>query len=139
MSRLLIRWILLAISTVVASYVAELLNLGFRVDVSTATKVMQLFVGVAILALLNATLGKILKLLTIPLNCLTFGLFSLVVNAFVLWLAAGTGFGMKITGSGWEQFLAAMVSSLIISFINGFLNTFLSDEKDKKDKKDKDD
>lgn len=137
MSRLLLRWILLAVSTVVASYVTQLLNLGFSVDVSTFTKVVQLFVGVAILAFLNATLGKVLKLLTIPLNCLTFGLFSLVINAFVLWLAAGTGFGMKITGNFSEQFMAALVASLIMSFINGFLNTFLSDEKDKD--KDKDD
>ena len=46
--------------------------------------------GVAILALLNATLGKILKLLTLPLNCLTLGLFSLVINAIIFMIVASS-------------------------------------------------
>lgn len=132
MKRLLLRWILLVVSVVAASYAAQALGLGFSADASTVEKGAQLFVGVAILAILNATLGKILKILTIPLNCLTLGLFSLVVNAFILWLAAGTGFGMKITGNVGQQALSALGASLIISFVNGFLGMFLPDD-DKKD------
>lgn len=132
MAKLLTRWIILAISVVVASLATQLLGLGFAVDVSTFNKVLLLFVGVAILAILNATLGTILRILTIPLNCLTLGLFSLVVNAFILWLAAGTGFGMKITGDFGMQFLAALVGSLLISFVNGVLGSFLSDDDEEK-------
>lgn len=131
MAKLLTRWIILAISVVVASFATQILGLGFAVDVSTFNKVLLLLVGVAILAILNATLGTILRILTIPLNCLTLGLFSLVVNAFILWLAAGTGFGMKITGDFGMQFLAALVGSLLISFVNGVLGSFLSDDEEK--------
>jgi putative membrane protein len=79
---------------------------------------------------LNATLGKILKVITIPLSCITLGLFSLVVNAFILWLAAQFELGFKITGSGLHAFEAAFVASLLISFINGVLGVFLPDDKD---------
>jgi putative membrane protein len=99
------------------------------VDVSNAGSIFTLLVGVVVLSLLNATLGRILKLLTLPLSCLTLGLFSLVVNAIVLWVAASLELGFKITESGFKGFLAAFVASLLISFINGVLGVFLPDDK----------
>jgi len=58
------------------------------------------------------------------------GLFSLVVNAVVLWIAASLNLGFKITDTGLKAFLAAFVASLLISFINGVLGIFLPDDKD---------
>lgn len=130
MTRLLVRWILLACSVVAASFVTQALGLGFHVDVSGAAKFLQLLLGVAVLAFFNATLGRLLKLLTLPLNCLTLGLFSLVVNAAILWLVAGFGLGFTIQGDTWSQFLAALVGSLMIAFINGVLGVFLPDKPD---------
>jgi putative membrane protein len=75
-------------------------------------------------------LGKLLKLLTLPLSCITLGLFSLVVNAVVLWIAASFQLGFRITEQGGRGFVAAFVASLLISFINGVLGVFLPDEKD---------
>jgi putative membrane protein len=121
------------IAVVAASYAAQFLGLGFEVDVSTGESVWKLFIGVAILSLLNATLGRILKFLTVPLNCLTLGVFSLVVNALMVWLAAGAGYGMRITGDTGRQFLSAFVASLIIGAVTGFLESFLGDKKDKDD------
>jgi putative membrane protein len=133
MKRLLLRWVLLALSVVAASYLTQAFGLGFSVDVSSGEKVLQLFIGVALLAILNATLGKILKLLTIPLNCMTLGLFSFVINALILWLTANAGFGLKITGDTLQQALAALVGSILISAINGILNAVSGDDKDKDD------
>jgi putative membrane protein len=130
MARLLLRWILLAASVVAASLVSQALGLGFRVDVSSVGSVLLLMIGVAVLALLNATLGSVLRLLTLPLSCLTLGLFSLVINAFVLWVAASLQLGFTITGTGFQAFLAAFVASLLISFINGVLGVFLPDDRD---------
>lgn len=130
MTRLLLRWILLAGCVVAASLLTQALGLAFKVDVSTLAKGIQLLLGVAVLAFLNATLGKILKLLTLPLNCMTLGLFSLVVNAVVLWLAAGLRLGFSIEGSTGSQFLAALVGSITIAVLNGIIGMFLSDEKD---------
>lgn len=128
MRRFLLRWILLAVSVAAAATLTQMLGLAFKARVDSAEGVLQLFLGVAILALLNATLGKILKFLTIPLNCLTLGLVSLVVNALMLWLAAGFRIGFEIDGDVFSQFLAAFVGSLLVSFINGVLGAFLGDE-----------
>lgn len=130
MTKLLLKWVLLAFSVFAASLLTDALKLGFKVDVGTVNKAVTLMIGVAILAFLNATLGRILKWATLPLSCLTLGLFSLVVNAFVLWLAASMELGFKITQSGFPGFMAAFVASLLISFINGVLGVFLPDDKD---------
>ena len=130
MSKLILRWILLAFSVYAASLVAQALDLGFRADISTPANIVKLLLGVAVLSLLNATLGPILKLLTLPLSCITLGLFSLVVNAVVLMAAASLKLGFYITGSGFSAFIAAFVASILISFISGVLGVFLPDDRD---------
>ncbi len=131
MKRLFVRWILLAFSVFAASLLSQALNLGFTVHFWPFVELVKLFVGVAILSFLNATLGKLLKLITLPLSCITLGLFSLVVNAIVLWIAASLNLGFKIAeDSAFRAFVAAFVASIIISFINGVLGAFLPDEDD---------
>jgi putative membrane protein len=136
MGKLLLRWIVLAASVFAASLVSQALKLGFEVDVTSKSGAfsldgaLKLLIGVAILSFLNATLGRILKFITIPLSCITLGLFSLVINAVILWIAASLNLGFKITDSGLKAFLAAFVASLLISFINGVLGVFLPDDKD---------
>jgi putative membrane protein len=130
MGRLLLRWILLAFSVFAASLVSQAVGLGFKVNYQKASDLVPLMIGVAVLALLNATLGKILKVLTLPLSCVTLGLFSLVVNAAVLMLAASLKLGFEITDTGAKAFLAALIASVIIAFVNGVLGVFLPDDKD---------
>ena len=130
MTRLVLRWILMALSVIAASLVSHALGLGFEVDIHSVGSFFQLMVGVLVLSFLNATLGRILKLLTLPLSCITLGLFSLVINAIVLMLAASLGLGFHISGSGINAFIAAFVGSLLIAFINGVLGVFLPDDKD---------
>jgi putative membrane protein len=129
--RLLVRWLLLAVAVFVASVVCQALGLGFRANVDSVGSGIVLLIGVALLSFLNATLGNILRILTLPLSCITLGLFSLVVNAFVLWTAARLDLGFRITKDGAPGFGAAFVASILISIINGMLGVFLpSDDKD---------
>jgi putative membrane protein len=135
MKRLLVRWLLLTLSVVAASLICESLGLGFQVkllhDKGFQLQAFgELFLGVAVLGLLNATLRPLLKMMTMPLTCLTLGLFSFVVNAFVLWMAAAFEIGFRITQGGLNGFLAALVGSFLISCINAVLGVFLSDKKD---------
>jgi len=120
----------MAFSVYAASLICNALRLGFDVNVRNGEDAVKLLVGVLVLGLLNATLGKILKLLTLPLSCLTLGLFALVVNAVVLWVAASLQLGFRITQGGLRGFLAALVASLLIAFINGVLGVFLPDDRD---------
>lgn len=130
MTKLLLRWILLAVSVIAASYVSQALNLGFEVDIHDAGSFILLMVGVAVLSLLNATVGRLIKFLTLPLSCITLGLFSLVINAVILMIAASFKLGFQITGNGFKAFVAAFVASLMIAFISGVLGMFLPDDKD---------
>jgi putative membrane protein len=52
-------------------------------------------------------------LLTLPLTVLSFGLFLLVVNAFMLWLVAALVPGIRVQGFG-----AAFVGSLLLTLLN---------------------
>lgn len=49
-----------------------------------------------VLSLLNALIRPILMILTIPINLLTLGLFSFVINAFIFWLGAKCSYGIEI-------------------------------------------
>jgi putative membrane protein len=120
----------MALSVIAASLVTQALNLGFVADYHSVESFFKLLIGVLVLSLLNATLGRILKLLTLPLSCITLGLFTLVVNAVVLWVAASLDLGFTITDHGGKAFVAAFIASLLIAFINGVLGVFLPDDKE---------
>lgn len=135
MKSLLLRWLALAIAIVIVGYISSALGLGFRSEVQTEKTleygIRDVFLGAALLALVNATLGNILKLLTLPLNCLTLGLFSLVVNTGMLLLVANQGIGLMVQGEGTGRFLSAFVASLMISAVNGLVGgILLPDKKD---------
>ena len=69
-----------------------------------------------IFGLVNALLRPLLQLLTCPLIILTLGLFTLVINTFLLWLTGQIGqwFGIGITMDGiWPAFLGGVVVTLV--------------------------
>ncbi|HVL38560.1 MAG TPA: phage holin family protein [Fimbriimonadaceae bacterium] len=122
MTSLLARWILMAFAVFAASFVTRLLGFNFVAQVEGVGDFLILMLGVAVLAILNVTLGTLLRILTLPLNCMTLGLLSFVINALVLWLAASLRMGFFIDEPGGRAFLAALIASVLISIINGLLN-----------------
>lgn len=66
-----------------------------------------------VLGLVNAFVRPLMILLTLPLTILTFGLFLLVVNALMLWLAAALVPGVQVRGFG-----AALLGSLLLTVLN---------------------
>lgn len=65
------------------------------------------------LALLNTLLKPLLVLLTLPLTILTLGLFLLVLNGLMLWLAARLVDGFSIPGGFSTTILASIVLSIV--------------------------
>lgn len=124
MGRLILRWIILAVAIVVAGHIARAVHLAFDVDADQAKDWPRLLLGAAVLGFLNATLGAFLKLLTMPLNCLTLGLFSLIVNGAVLYLASQFEFGFAARG-----FWPSVAAAFIISIVSGILGILVPDEK----------
>jgi putative membrane protein len=126
MARLLIRWAILTAAIILTSVVASWLPFfEFTARFGTLQEAGTLFLGAAALALLNGTIGAVLKLLTLPLNCLTLGLMSLIINGLILLAAAGLGLGFEVGG-----FWSAVAGAALISLFNGLLGGLAPDGRD---------
>jgi putative membrane protein len=104
MLRLLLHWILNALALLVVSHFVE----GFDV-----TNVVSAFIAVVVIGLLNATLGLFLKIITLPLGILTFGIFFLVINAVILWFSSKFVPGFAVT-----TFKAAFLGALALAVLH---------------------
>lgn len=106
--QLFINWIVSTIAILVSSYVLP--------GVSVKGVVPALVLAV-ILGIINAILKPILIVLTLPVNILTLGLFTLVINGFLILLAAKIVPGFSVEGFWW-----AVLFSLVLSLVNGALS-----------------
>jgi putative membrane protein len=93
------------------------------------------WVGIAIVAmvfgLVNAFIRPVVKLLSLPITCLTLGLFTFVINALMLMLTAWlAGNYLSLGASTGEQIVNALLGSIIISIVSSVLSWFLPDKKD---------
>lgn len=86
--------------------------------------IVTLLVIGAVFAIVNTIIGTVLKIVAFPLYILTLGLISLVINGFLLWIAAWiTGFwgwGLHVGGFGWT-ILAALLIAIINAVFAGIL------------------
>lgn len=93
--------------------------------------IFGILVVAIIFGLVNAFIRPIIKLISLPITCLTLGLFTLVINAAMIMLTAWFSGGyLSINGNVFEQFLWAFIGAAIISIVSGVLNWFLPDDKD---------
>ena len=70
--------------------------------------------------LIGFTVKPVLVLLTLPITLLTFGLFTLVINGFLLWLLGGVVKGFEV-----DTFVHAIIGALALSLVIGVINWFL--------------
>jgi putative membrane protein len=115
--RLLLNWLLSAIALLIVSYVVP----GFHLEGFKAALIAAIVIG-----LINATLGLLLKLITLPLTLLTLGVFWWVVNAFMLILAS------KVLAPQFmvNGFLAAFLGAILLSLVNVVLRKIASEVTD---------
>jgi len=80
-----------------------------------------------ILGLLNALVRPIVKLLSLPFLILTLGLFTIIINTFMLLLTSwvGQAFNLGLTVDG---FWPALLGSIVISIVSVVLSLILRDE-----------
>ncbi len=108
----IVRLIITAISVLVAANV-----LPGRLEIRDLGSVL---VFAFVLGVLNALVRPVLLLLTLPLNILTLGLFTLVINAIVFWLAAQFPLGVYVSG-----FVSAFLAALVVSVVSFILSRFV--------------
>ena len=111
MQGIVLRWAILTIAIVVTSYLLD----GIHV-----TGFFSAFLAAAMLGILNAFFRPVLLILTLPINVLSLGLFTFVINALMLKMASGV-----ISGFVVEGFWSAIFGSLLISLVSFILNTFV--------------
>ena len=90
------------------------------------------FVGGAlfalILSLVNMSIKPILQLLSLPISVLTLGIFYLVVNTLMLYLAAWMANGLFGVGFWIATFGSAFVASIVISIVSAIVNSIVGDK-----------
>jgi putative membrane protein len=113
MKWLFIKWLCLTGAVLFTSYV---------VDGIYVSGFFSAFFTAAVLGVLNMFFRPILIILTLPINIMTLGLFTFIINALILQMASGLIPGFQVEG-----FWAAVFGSLLISLANWFLNSVLED------------
>jgi putative membrane protein len=105
--KFIFKFILLSVTIFLLSYFVS----GFNISSSDTLKIV-IIVSILI-TLINIFIKPIIRILTIPINLTTFGLFSLVLNALFIW-----GVAYYVDGFDIQDFQTAFISSVIISIIN---------------------
>jgi putative membrane protein len=118
MKGILIRWVVSAISLYITYLLAHALGLGIILS-----GVLPAFIAVAILAVVNALIRPLIILLTLPLNCLTLGLFTFVINVLMFWLAGSVTSSFVVKGP-----VAAIFGSIVMGLISGSANHLINRE-----------
>lgn len=108
---LIVHWLISAASLVIVAYLIP----GIEIRGLGTALVAPIIIG-----LVNATIGFVLKILTLPLTVLTLGIFWLVINALMLQLAAALVPGFYVSG-----FASAFFGAIILSLVNMVLRSLL--------------
>lgn len=115
-----IRWLILTAAIMLTSYLLD----GIQVS-----GFFSAILAAAILSVLNVFLRPVLLILTLPINILSLGLFTFVINAILLMMVSGV-----ISGFTVRDFKSALFGALLISIVNAIFGLFVDHKK--KPKKD---
>jgi len=100
---LLLHWLISALSLLIVAHVVP----GFVVQGFGVALIASIVIG-----LVNSTIGFLLRIFTLPLTFLTFGLFLLVINALMLQLAA-----LFVPGFAVQGFFPALLGAIVLALV----------------------
>jgi len=112
---LLLRWIVSALSLLLVAYLIP----GIEVS-----GIYIALIAALILGLVNAVIRPVLLLLTLPINVLTLGLFTFVINALMLWFVASFVEGFAVVG-----FSAALWGAVVLWLVGWVASAVFADSK----------
>jgi len=81
---------------------------------------LALVIAGVLLSFVHFIIKPIVKIITLPINLITFGLFALVINALFFWFVANL-----IPGFDVSSFVAAFWGALVIAVVNGIIDVFI--------------
>lgn len=108
MVSMLVKWVLMAFAMLFVAWIVPGISFaGF----------MSAFWAVLVMAIVNVFIRPILLLLTLPINLLTLGLFTFIINALMFLLVAKIVPGFMVVG-----FVAALLGSIVLSILSILIN-----------------
>jgi putative membrane protein len=100
---------------------AALFVVAYFVPGVHVTGIMGALIAALILGIANAVVKPILIILSLPLEILTLGLFTFVINAVLFWVVGHLGIGLIVDG-----FLPALFGSIILWIVSWILSAVLA-------------
>ncbi len=127
MLKWILDWVVLTFSIAVASYFLPFIYITGN---TTWDRLKIAFLAGLLLGLFNLLVKPVVKILSLPINILTLGLFNIIINAGMLWVVDLSIKGLEIKG-----FWGYIWSSIVISIISIVISkiVFFREKKDKKD------
>lgn len=105
------------LATALSLLIVDLAVPGVDLDNFPAAMIAAVAIG-----LINSSVKPILSALSLPLNFLSLGLFSFVVNGLCFWLAA-----VLVPGFGVRGLLAFLLGPIVLSFVNTVLSKYFAE------------
>jgi len=105
---LLLKWLIMAASIIIAAYFIP----GVR-----GGRFFSALWGALFLGVVNVLVRPVLIFITLPINILTLGLFTFVINAVLILLASSVIKGFEVAGFWW-----ALLYSVVLSVVNYIIN-----------------
>ena len=111
--KIIIHWFILTLAILAVPYIVP----GIHVS-----GLLTAIVVAAVLGFINTVVKPIVTLLTLPINIVTLGPFSIVLNGLFFWFVA-----VIVSGFSVSNFLAAILGAAVISVLNWIMNKALGD------------
>jgi putative membrane protein len=121
---LLVRWIVVAIAFAVTAGLLDGMDLSGGV---TGALWIALVFGIV-----NAVIGTVLRILTLPLTVITLGLFSIIVNAFLLVIVDAISSDLTIDSFFWTAIWAAIILSFVGVIVDVLIRAILPGQRSRR-------
>jgi putative membrane protein len=122
---IVLRLIINAVALLVTAWIVPGIHLGAAGPHPTRHDWTTLLIVALIFGVVNVVIRPIIILLSLPIEIITLGLFTFVINAFMLlltsWIAQGMELGFRVDG-----FLPALLGALITSVVSFVLSRALT-------------
>lgn len=121
-----LRWIVTTIAVSIGVFLIPGITLPSDQDAYISIMIFSMF-----LALCNMGIKPILSFFSLPITILTFGLFSLVLNTAMVYLAAMLASALFLIDIHISGFFTALIFGIVVSVISALINLFMGIEDDK--------
>ena len=119
----IVRWLVTAIAVGVAVWLVPGIGIVGGTEALAAIAIFGL-----ILSLINISVKPVMQVLSLPITVITLGIFYLVVNTLMLYVAAWLANGIFQVGIDIATFGSAFVASIVISIVSGIMNALVGND-----------